>query len=96
LNAVEAPGFPGAAAPATPAPAASAPAPAQRPTGGFSVPAYHPGENVTIVPMDRIRERTMGHMVYSKATSAHVTTVFHVDLSRITAIRSKWRCRAAA
>ena len=85
----EAPAKPAAAAAPAPAPVALAPAPAQRPTGGFSVPAYHPGENVTIEPMDRIRQRTMGHMTYSKATSAHVTTVFHVDMSRVTAIRNK-------
>lgn len=76
-----------ATAPARAAQAPSAPAPAQRPTGGFSVPAYHPGENVDIVPMDRIRQRTAQHMVYSKATSAHVSTVFHVDMSRVAAVR---------
>lgn len=79
---------------AAPAPsAASAPsaavAPAARPTGGFSVPAYHPGENVTIEPMSKIRQITAAHMVYSKATSAHVSTVFHVDMSRVAKLRQK-------
>ncbi|MEM9594747.1 MAG: dihydrolipoamide acetyltransferase family protein [Acidobacteriota bacterium] len=77
-------------APATPAPAApAAPAPAARPTGGFSVPAYFAGENVDIEPMDRIRQRTAAHMVYSKATSAHVSTVFHVDMTRVDRIRRR-------
>ena len=90
---------PAAPAPAQPAPAKPAPAPATpapaaapaRPTGGFSVPAYGQGENVRIEPMTRIRERTAAHMVYSKATSAHVSTVFHIDMSRIASLRQKVR-----
>ncbi len=76
---------PPAPAPATtpaPAPAATA-APAQRPAGGFHVPAYTAGENVEIEPMSKIRQITAAHMVYSKATSAHVTTVFHIDFSKV-------------
>jgi 2-oxoglutarate dehydrogenase E2 component (dihydrolipoamide succinyltransferase) len=91
---------PAASAPAAPAPAASAPAraaapaaaagaPTQRPTGGFSVPAYSEGENVEIEPMSKIRQITAAHMVYSKATSAHVTTVFHIDMSRIARARAR-------
>jgi pyruvate dehydrogenase E2 component (dihydrolipoamide acetyltransferase) len=76
---------PAAAAP----PPAAAPAPAARPTGGFHVPAYQPGENVEIEPMSKIRQITAAHMVYSKATSAHVTTVFHVDMSRIARARAR-------
>ncbi|MEM1183291.1 MAG: dihydrolipoamide acetyltransferase family protein, partial [Acidobacteriota bacterium] len=76
-------------APAASAPAASAPPPSARPAGDFHVPAYYPSENVTVEPMDRIRQRTAAHMVYSKATSAHVTTVFHVDLSKVTATRKR-------
>jgi 2-oxoglutarate dehydrogenase dihydrolipoamide succinyltransferase (E2 component) len=75
---------------AAPPPAAAAPAAAEaRPTGGFHVPAYQPGENVEIEPMSKIRQITAAHMVYSKATSAHVTTVFHVDMSRIARIRAR-------
>ncbi|MFY9825092.1 MAG: dihydrolipoamide acetyltransferase family protein, partial [Thermoanaerobaculia bacterium] len=78
-----------AAAPAPPAPAAPAPAPASRPTGGFHVPAYTAGENVEIEPMSKIRQITAAHMVYSKATSAHVTTVFHVDFSKVARARAR-------
>ncbi len=74
-------------------PAAAAPAPAARPTGTFSVPAYHPGENVTIEPMSRIRQITAAHMVYSKATSAHVSTVFHVDMTRVANLRKRAKDR---
>jgi 2-oxoglutarate dehydrogenase E2 component (dihydrolipoamide succinyltransferase) len=81
---------PAAAAPApTPAPAAAAAAPAQRPTGGFSVAAYGPGEDVEIEPMSKIRQITAAHMIYSKATSAHVTTVFEMDFSRIARVRAR-------
>ena len=62
-----------------PAPAA-APASAARPVpSGFHVPAYREGENVEIEPMSKIRQITAAHMAYSKATSAHVTTVFHME-----------------
>jgi pyruvate dehydrogenase E2 component (dihydrolipoamide acetyltransferase) len=78
-----------AAAPA-PAPAPSAPAPAQRPLpAGFSVAAYHEGDNVEIEPMSKIRQITAAHMVYSKATSAHVTTAFHFDFSKVARARAR-------
>ena len=77
-----------AAAPSAPPPAAAA-APAQRSTGGFHVPAYTAGENVEIEPMSKIRQITAAHMVYSKATSAHVTTVFHIDFSKVHKARNR-------
>jgi 2-oxoglutarate dehydrogenase E2 component (dihydrolipoamide succinyltransferase) len=80
-----APAAPPASAPA----AAAAPAPAQRPTGGFHVPAYTQGENIEIEPMSKIRQITAAHMVYSKATSAHVTTVFHIDFSKVHKARNR-------
>ncbi len=83
---------PAAAAPApapSPAPATAAAAPASRPTGGFHVPAYTAGENVEIEPMSKIRQITAAHMTYSKATSAHVTTVFHIDFSKVARARAR-------
>jgi 2-oxoglutarate dehydrogenase E2 component (dihydrolipoamide succinyltransferase) len=72
-----------APAPAAKAPAAAAPpAPAKTETG-FSVPAYREGEDVEIEPMTKIREITAAHMRYSKDTSAHVTTVFHIDMTGV-------------
>ena len=79
---------PAAATASAPPPSAPA-APAQRPTGGFSVPAYGAGENVEIEPMSKIRQITAAHMVYSKATSAHVTTVFHIDFSKVAKARAR-------
>jgi pyruvate dehydrogenase E2 component (dihydrolipoamide acetyltransferase) len=85
---------PAAAAPqpaVAPAPAPSAaPAAGQRPLpAGFHVPAYTEGEDVEIEPMSKIRQITMAHMVYSKATSAHVTTVFEFDMSRVARARNR-------
>jgi len=60
-----------------------------RPTGGFYVPAYVEGEDVEIEPMSKIRQITAAHMVYSKATSAHVTTIFDFDMSRVARIRAR-------
>jgi 2-oxoglutarate dehydrogenase E2 component (dihydrolipoamide succinyltransferase) len=56
---------------------------------GFHVPAYTAGENVVIEPMSKIRQITAAHMIYSKATSAHVTTVFEMDFSRIARVRAR-------
>jgi pyruvate dehydrogenase E2 component (dihydrolipoamide acetyltransferase) len=83
-----------AAAPApTPAPAPASAAPAgQRPLpAGFHVAAYNEGDNVEIEPMSKMRQITAAHMTYSKATSAHVTTVFHIDFSRVNKARLRAR-----
>ncbi|MGH9464542.1 MAG: dihydrolipoamide acetyltransferase family protein, partial [Thermoanaerobaculia bacterium] len=65
------------------------PAPARREPEGFYVPPFVPGENVEIVPMSRIRQITAAHMRYSKDTAAHVTTVFHMDMSRVHRARER-------
>jgi pyruvate dehydrogenase E2 component (dihydrolipoamide acetyltransferase) len=81
------------AAPKTPTPAPSAPqrpAPSSKPAGGdFWVPAYKEGDDVTIEPMSKIRQITAAHMRYSKDTSAHVTTLFHFDFSKVAAVRRR-------
>jgi 2-oxoglutarate dehydrogenase E2 component (dihydrolipoamide succinyltransferase) len=56
---------------------------------GFYVPPYTEGENVEIVAMSRIRQITSAHMRYSKNTAAHVTTVFHMDLSKVHRTRER-------
>jgi pyruvate dehydrogenase E2 component (dihydrolipoamide acetyltransferase) len=63
-----------------PAQMAAAPAPA--------LPAPIPGE---LVPMSKIRSITAQRMVESKHTSAHVHTVFKVDMTRIVKIRERER-----
>src|SRR5688572_14460056 len=91
-----------AAAPATsaqPQPAAAPPrvpsaAPAPAPQPAPAAPPRPPspaGTRVEIVPMSPIRRKTAEHMTLSKRISAHVTTVFEVDMSRIDALRQKYR-----
>jgi 2-oxoglutarate dehydrogenase E2 component (dihydrolipoamide succinyltransferase) len=76
------------AAPATPAAASGRPAGAS-PIPDFHVPAFTEGENVEIEPMAKIRQITAAHLRYSKDTSVHVTTVFHVDFSRVARARAR-------
>ncbi len=73
--------------------AAGKPAPSKPGGGDFHVPAYSEGEDVEIEPMSKIRQITAAHMRYSKDTSAHVTTVFHVDFSRVNNIRKRAKRR---
>ena len=41
--------------------------------------------------MSPIRRKTAEHMVLSKRISAHVTTVFEIDMTRVDALRKKYR-----
>jgi 2-oxoglutarate dehydrogenase E2 component (dihydrolipoamide succinyltransferase) len=91
-------GAPPAAAPSQPAPQSAppqAPRPQAQPQSSAPatpfVPAYQPGERVQVVPMSPIRRKTAEHMVLSKRISAHVTTVFEMDMARIDALRKKYR-----
>jgi 2-oxoglutarate dehydrogenase E2 component (dihydrolipoamide succinyltransferase) len=70
---------PAEAPPPTPPPAPEAPPTAPRPAGA--------GE--TVEPMSAMRKGIAEHMRRSLDTSAHVTTTFEVDLSRVVAIREK-------
>ena len=49
-----------------------------------------PGET-EVVPMSPMRRSIADHMVLSKRTSAHVHTVFEVDMSSIVALREKYK-----
>jgi len=71
---------------ATPRPSMYAP-------GGFDYqpPTVTPWPGDVVEPMSKIRRLTAGHMAFSKQTSAHVTTVFEVDLTRVTRVRDKLR-----
>jgi pyruvate dehydrogenase E2 component (dihydrolipoamide acetyltransferase) len=73
-----------AAQPVAAAPAA-APAVASKPAAP-AAPQPQPGE---LVPMTKMRAIIAKRMVESKATSAHVHTVFKVDMTRIVKLREK-------
>ncbi|HEY4046629.1 MAG TPA: 2-oxoglutarate dehydrogenase, E2 component, dihydrolipoamide succinyltransferase [Acidobacteriaceae bacterium] len=84
---------PAATAPLAPAPpsAPSAPAvstPSQAPaSAGSPGAAAAPGDQ--LVPLSRMRSIIAQRMVESKRTSAHVHTVFKIDMTRIVRIREK-------
>jgi pyruvate dehydrogenase E2 component (dihydrolipoamide acetyltransferase) len=82
----------GAPAPAAPAakPPAAAPTPAPaaaKPAAPPVAPVAMPGDE--LVPLTRMRSIIAQRMVDSKRTSAHVHTVFKIDMSRIVRIREK-------
>jgi 2-oxoglutarate dehydrogenase E2 component (dihydrolipoamide succinyltransferase) len=70
-----------------------APRPSMYAPNGFDYqpPVVTPWPGDEVEPMSKIRKLTAGHMAYSKQTSAHVTTVFEVDLTRVTRVRDKLR-----
>jgi 2-oxoglutarate dehydrogenase E2 component (dihydrolipoamide succinyltransferase) len=82
-----------AAPPRAPVPlppaAPAAPAQAAEPPAAPFVPARRPGERVEVVPMSAIRKKTAEHMVLSKRISAHVSTVWEVDMSRVERLRAR-------
>jgi 2-oxoglutarate dehydrogenase E2 component (dihydrolipoamide succinyltransferase) len=72
------------AAPATPAPAAPAP-PAAPPS---PLPLAESAK-IRTEPMSNMRLKIAEHMVHSKHTSAHVTTVHRVDITKVAKLRDK-------
>ncbi|MGC4048156.1 MAG: dihydrolipoamide acetyltransferase family protein [Paludibaculum sp.] len=84
---------PVAAAPAAPAapPTWSAPAaaaPPAAPAASTPLPRVEPAK-VRVEPMSTMRQKIAEHMVMSKRTSAHVTTVHRVDMTKIAKVRAK-------
>jgi 2-oxoglutarate dehydrogenase E2 component (dihydrolipoamide succinyltransferase) len=72
---------------ARPAPAqAAAPRPAPA-----AAPAYSAQERVKVEPMTRMRKIISDNMVASKHTSAHVYTVFEMDMSNVSRLRARHR-----
>jgi 2-oxoglutarate dehydrogenase E2 component (dihydrolipoamide succinyltransferase) len=80
-------------APATPAPVAPpppAPAPVAPPAAASVAPLPRTEPARTRVePMSNMRQKIAEHMVMSKRTSAHVTTVHRVDMTKIAKARAK-------
>jgi len=76
----------GTAQAAAPVPSRGATAPAMPMPAGQPVGGGALGE---IVPLTTMRKKIAEHMVASKHTSAHVHTVFEVDMTRIAKLREK-------
>ena len=82
-----------AAAPAAPAAPAPAPAPVPAPTlaPAPARPAAATGDRVRVEPMSRMRKLISDNMINSKHTSAHVYTVFEMDMSNVSRLRNRHR-----
>jgi 2-oxoglutarate dehydrogenase E2 component (dihydrolipoamide succinyltransferase) len=76
-----------AAAPAAPAPAAP-PAPTPAPPAPAPLPLAETAK-IRSEPMSTMRQKIAEHMINSKRTSAHVTTVHKVDMTKIAKLREK-------
>lgn len=73
----------------TTVPAASAAASAAVSPTAPAATAIAPTEGIEVKEMDRVRRMIADHMVMSKHTSPHVTTVVEVDMTRLVAWREK-------
>ncbi len=97
LKFVEAPPAPPAAPMGvvpTPAPPAPPAAPQSGPPAASpppAAPASAHESRVHVEPMSKMRKSIAEHMVVSQQTSAHVTTVFEADVSRIVAQRAEYK-----
>jgi len=80
-GAVAAAGRPGIEAGGTAAPAGPA----------VHRPAFAPGDRTAVEPLSAMRKKIAEHMVLSRRTSAHVTTVFEVDMHRVMRLREEHR-----
>jgi 2-oxoglutarate dehydrogenase E2 component (dihydrolipoamide succinyltransferase) len=72
---------PAAPAPATPAPSAPPQAPPPMPRAEAA--------KTRVEPMSTMRKKIAEHMVFSKHTSAHVSTVHRVDMTKIAKLRER-------
>jgi pyruvate dehydrogenase E2 component (dihydrolipoamide acetyltransferase) len=88
----EAPAEPPAAEAAAPSPPKPAPPPPKPAAPAPPKPEPEPvaaGAGETVEPMNAMRRGIAEHMRRSLDTSAHVTTVFEVDMSKVVALRNK-------
>jgi 2-oxoglutarate dehydrogenase E2 component (dihydrolipoamide succinyltransferase) len=81
----------------------SAPAYAEPPRAASSAPAMPPtpqefpplpraeGPRARVEPMSTMRQKIAEHMVFSKRTSAHVTTVHKVDVTKVARLRDRYK-----
>ncbi len=79
-----------------PPPGVSRPVHAVAGDGGPSLPMPEAWPGDVVEPMTKMRQLISDHMVVSRRTSAHVTSVFEVDLTRVARIRSKKQAEFSA
>ncbi|HXI63701.1 MAG TPA: dihydrolipoamide acetyltransferase family protein [Gemmatimonadales bacterium] len=84
-------GFIERGAPVPTAPGSRLPAP----TGPVEHPVVEPWPGDRVEPFSKIRKITAEHMILSRRTSAHVTSFFEVDYSRVAELRRKHKAAYA-
>jgi pyruvate dehydrogenase E2 component (dihydrolipoyllysine-residue acetyltransferase) len=77
--------------PAAPPPAAATPPAVQHGAPGTQVAALKPAEGDRVEQMSVMRKKIADHMVLSRRTSAHVTTVYEIDMSKVAKLRDENR-----
>ena len=87
---------PVAVTPAPSAPSYSTPPAPKETTTPFVAPAASSGAKTRTEPLSNMRIKIAEHMVASKRTSPHVTTVHRVDMTRVAKMRSKHKDDFAA
>lgn len=80
---------PAAAAAAQAQPQAAPAAPQRMPER--PAPQFAQGESVRLEPLSVMRKKIAQHMVQSKQTSAHVTTVFEFDFTNVDKLRRQYK-----
>jgi pyruvate dehydrogenase E2 component (dihydrolipoamide acetyltransferase) len=88
LSFIESGSSAGAAATA-PASRAASSAPVSQAPPQAAAPALKPGEGDRVEQMSVMRKKIADHMVQSRRTSAHVTTVYEIDMTRIAKLREQ-------
>jgi pyruvate dehydrogenase E2 component (dihydrolipoamide acetyltransferase) len=68
---------------------AGTPSPAERPPAEGEAARDIPEGRVEVVPMSGMRRNIAEHMINSQRVSAHATTVFEVDMSRVVALKQQ-------
>jgi pyruvate dehydrogenase E2 component (dihydrolipoamide acetyltransferase) len=82
----------GAPAPAQrPAPAQVAQQPSVGAPGTQQVTVLKPGEGDRVEQMSVMRKKIAEHMIASRRTSAHVTTVYEIDMTKVAKLRDEHR-----
>ena len=80
-------------APAPTAPGSRLPAPGA--SGPVQHPTVEPWPGDRVEPFSKIRKITADHMIMSRRTSAHVTSFFEIDYSRVAELRRKHKAAYA-
>jgi 2-oxoglutarate dehydrogenase E2 component (dihydrolipoamide succinyltransferase) len=76
---------------AAPASAPAAPKAAPQVSEPQPLPAVKPGTGDRVEQMSVMRKKIAEHMVLSRRTSAHVTTVYEIDMSKVARLREESR-----